>query len=122
MPSSTISVCNEPDDFQAALWQDSANIFLVTAGDRFRASATRIVLHHLSMTYAREHVPRVAFIALPPDEVRVSVPIGHYGLVYGGVTVRAGDIVTHRGAAHERLTGPGRQSMHHRICQETFGK
>jgi AraC-like DNA-binding protein len=108
MPSSTISVFSEPEDLQAALVHAGYSGLLVTEGGEFLARLTRVVLHHLSVTSVRERLARVAFIALQPGSVRVSVPAGKSELFYGGTKVAAGAIVTHgfgRGL-YERVTGP----------------
>ena len=43
---------------------------------RFRARLTQITLHNLRVSAAEEHLPRIAFAAVPADAVLVLLPIG----------------------------------------------
>ncbi|HEX5327739.1 MAG TPA: helix-turn-helix transcriptional regulator, partial [Acetobacteraceae bacterium] len=73
---------------------------LTTAPGQFRARLAQLELHRLRLTVASEHLPRIAAMAAPAGTLLVSWP-SRCGpaQVWGGVTLRAGEIVT---------TGPGR--------------
>jgi len=108
MPSSSICVFSEPDDFAAVLRDGGYLELLVIDRGSFRARFTRVALHHLRISAAEEHQSRIALIALPPGVVRISWPtIQDAPLVGAGIRVRSGDILTQSSdeRAHERLDG-----------------
>jgi hypothetical protein len=109
MPGSVTSVFGEPDDFQAALREDGVLGLLMISRGRFRARLTRITLHRLRLLATEEHLPRIAFVAVPADAVLVLVPIGSGPLPnWGGIRMRAGDIITLAPdqRVHARTDGP----------------
>ena len=95
MPGSVTSVFGEPEDCEAALRADGVLSLLVTGHGRFRARLTKLTLHHLCLSAGDEHLPRIAFIAIPADTVLVSLPIdsGPWP-VWGGMEMQAGEIIT----------------------------
>jgi AraC-like DNA-binding protein len=100
MPGSATLVFSEPKDFEAALRPEGYLGLWVTGGGRFRARLTRVALHYLRLSTAEEQLSRIAFVAVPADMVMMSFPIGTgTGPVYGGIAMRAGEIV---------MLGPGR--------------
>jgi AraC-like DNA-binding protein len=111
MPSSVTSVFSEPGDFEAALREDGVLSTLVTGRGQFRARLTQLTLHRLRLLAAEEHLPRIAFVAVPADAVLVLLPISNGASpIWGGIGMRAGEIITlgpdHR--AHARTDGPCR--------------
>jgi hypothetical protein len=104
-------VFSEPDDFQAALREDGVLGMLITGSGRFRARLTQITLHCLRLLAAEEHLPRIAFVAVPADTVLVLLPIGGGSSpIWGGIAMRAGEIITigPDQRAHGRTDGPCR--------------
>ena len=109
MPGSVTSVLSEPEDFEAALREDGMLDMLVTGRGRFRARLTQITLHRLRLLAAEEHLPRIAFVAVPTDTVLVLLPIGSGSSpVWGGIGMRAGEIMTIGPGqrVHARADGP----------------
>jgi AraC-like DNA-binding protein len=95
MVGSVTSVFGEPDDFEAALRADGVLSLLVTGHGRFRARLTELTLHDLCLSAGDEHLPRIAFIAIPADTVLVSLPIGCGPWpVWGGIESQASEIIT----------------------------
>src|SRR5271169_3926998 len=111
MPGSVTSVLSEPEDFEAALREDGMLDMLVTGRGRFRARLTQITLHRLRLSAAEEHLPRIAFVAVPADAVLVLLPIGGGpSPIWGGIAMRAGEIITlgPDQRVHARTDGPCR--------------
>jgi AraC-like DNA-binding protein len=111
MPSSVTSVFGEPDDFQAALREDGVLGMLISGRGRFRARLTQITLHRLRLLAAEEHLPRIAFVAVPAEAVLVRLPIGRGPTpIWGGIGMRAGEIITlgPDQRIHTRTDGPCR--------------
>jgi AraC-like DNA-binding protein len=109
MPQSVTSVFSEPEDFQAALHEDGVLGVLITRRGRFRARLTQITLHSLRLLAAEEHLPRIAFVAVPADAVLVLLPIGGGSSpIWGGMAMRAGEIITigPDQRVHARTDGP----------------
>jgi hypothetical protein len=95
MPGSVTSVFSEPQDFEAALREDGVLGMLIIGRGQFRARLTQITLHRLRLLAAEEHLPRIAFVAVPADTVLVLQPIGGgASLVWGGIAMRPGEIIT----------------------------
>jgi AraC-like DNA-binding protein len=111
VPSSVTSVFSEPDDFHAALREDGVLGMLITGPGRFRARLTQITLHRLRLLAAEEHLPRIAFVAVPADAILVLLPIGGGSSpIWGGMAMRAGEIITigPDQRVHARTDGPCR--------------
>jgi len=111
MPGCVTSVFSEPDDLQPALRQDGVLGMLVTGRGRFRVRLTQITLHRLHLLAAEEHLPRIAFVAVPAADVLVLLQIGGGASpVWGGIKMRAGEIVTlgPDQPVHQRSDGPCR--------------
>jgi AraC-like DNA-binding protein len=95
VPGSVTSAFSEPDEFQAALCADGVLGILITGRGRFRARLTQITLHRLRLLAAEEHLPRIAFVAVPADAVLVLLPIGGGASpIWSGIAMRAGEIIT----------------------------
>jgi AraC-like DNA-binding protein len=111
MPGSVTSVFGELDDFQAALREDGVLGMLITGPGRFRARLTQITLHRLRLLAAEEHLPRIAFVAVPADAVLALLPIGGGpSPTWGGIGMRAREIITlgPDQRVHARTDGPCR--------------
>jgi AraC-like DNA-binding protein len=111
MPASTTSVFSEPDDFQAALHKEGNVSLLITAYGRFLARLTEVQLYCIRLAAVEEHLPRIGFLAVPPDMVLISFPIGDRPPpIWGGMRPTNGAIMTfgpdHR--VHVRTHGPSR--------------
>jgi AraC-like DNA-binding protein len=105
MPRSIVSVFTELDDFQAALREDGISNLLVTSHGQFYARLTQIRLHRLRLSAGDECLARIAFVAVPPDGLLVSLPGGDRPApICGGMETRAGEMIT---------LGPG-QRLHAR--------
>jgi AraC-like DNA-binding protein len=95
MPSSVTSVFSEANDFAAALRTEGCLGLLVTGSGQFRARLTQVGLHRLRLSAGEEHLPRIAFVAVPAEMILVSLPRGRGpGPIWGGITVGAGEIMT----------------------------
>jgi hypothetical protein len=111
MPGSVTSVFGEPDDFQAALRENGVLGLLITGRGHFRARLTQITLHRLRLLAAEEHLPRIAFVAVPADAFLVLMAIsGGSSPIWGGIGMRAGEIITvgPDQRVHARTDGPCR--------------
>jgi AraC-like DNA-binding protein len=111
MPGSVTSVFSEPDDFQAALHREGGSGLLVTAFGDFRARLTQLDLHSLRLSAVEEALPRILFLAVPPNELLASFPIGDLpSPIWGGMGPGKGEFLTfgpgHR--VHMRTHGPCR--------------
>jgi hypothetical protein len=111
MPSSVTSVFSEAEDFAVAMREEGCLALLVTGAGQFRARLTQVALHSLRLSATDEHLPRIAFVALPADTILVSLPRGRGPApVWGGIPIGAGEIMT-LGAGqrlHMRTNGPCR--------------
>jgi AraC-like DNA-binding protein len=87
----------DPDDYQAAIGMSGASLTLILTGSAaFKARLTWLTLRHLHLLSARESVPRIACVTLPPARAYVSFPVSaSVPLIWGGVELRSGDIVFH---------------------------
>ena len=111
MPRSVTSVFSEAEDFPVAMRAEGCLALLVTGAGQFRARLTQVALQSLRLSATDEHLPRVAFVALPADTILVSLPRGRGAApVWGGNMIGAGEIMT-LGAGqrlHMRTDGPCR--------------
>jgi hypothetical protein len=111
MPSSVTSVFSEAGDFAAALRAEGCLSLLVTGAGQFRARLTQVALDSLRLSATDEHLPRIAFVAVPADTILVSLPSGRGPApIWGGIAIGAGEIIT-LGAGqrlHMRTDGPCR--------------
>ena len=76
MPGSVTSVFSDAKDFEAALRAEGCLGLLVTGPGQFRARLTQVALHRLRLSAAEEHLPRIAFVAVPAEMILVSLPRG----------------------------------------------
>jgi AraC-like DNA-binding protein len=111
MPGSATLVFSEPEDFEAASRAEGCLGLWITGRGQFRARLTQVALHHLRLSTAEEDLSRVAFIAVPADMLMIAFPIGTgTGPVYGGIGMRANEIMTFGPGQHlhARTDGPCR--------------
>jgi AraC-like DNA-binding protein len=111
MPDSTTSAFGELNGFQAAL-QNEGNLSLyVTTHGQFLARLTTVGLYRLRLAAVEEHLPRIGLLAVSPDTVLISFPIGdRLPPTWGGIQPRIGEFMSfgpeHR--VHVRSQGPCR--------------
>jgi len=110
MVGSAISVCSEPDDFQAALEQSGCTGLIVTERGEFQARITELRLGRLRLSAVEERLSRIACYSLGRGLVRVILPGPEGTLVCGGIGLDHGAILTHCATktVYERLSGPAR--------------
>jgi hypothetical protein len=96
MPTSTISVFSEPEDFHAAMRANGVVTLVVSKGGEFRARLARIALYRIRLFAGEEQLPRVGSMFIPPGFVRVSLPVEPTAsLMWDGVHARRNEITTH---------------------------
>jgi len=108
MPGSTAWVFSERDVYQAALRQDVRFEFVVTGQGEFRAELTRLELARMYLVAGAESLARIAFIGLPADLIRITLPTrGRGPLFWAGAALRADEIASHTEdlGVHERTDG-----------------
>jgi AraC-like DNA-binding protein len=109
MPGSVVSLFSEAEELQAALREDGVRNLLVTGRGQFRARLTQVTLHHLRISTGDEHLPRIAFVAVPEDTLLVSLPVGERPApIWAGVEMRVGEVITLGPGqrVHARSNGP----------------
>jgi hypothetical protein len=98
----------DAEDFMGAL-QEARIELVVTSPGLFWARLNRVVLPHLRLVAVSESLPRIAYLALEPERVCVSLPLrSDLSSVWGGVSLPRGHVVFHsRGERlHQRISGP----------------
>jgi hypothetical protein len=73
MAVSGTATFDNPADYQAAIGSACIKLTLTGGGD-FKARLTWLNLHYLRVVRAREMLPRIAYISLPPDRAIFSFP------------------------------------------------
>jgi AraC-like DNA-binding protein len=114
MPGSTILLCNEPDEFEAALSHGSHVELLVTGGGQFQARLIRISLPRMSLLTIEETLPRISFVSPATGSLVAIVPLaGEPPQVWAGIPLRDGTIITIEGGqhVHARTLGPSHSSV-----------
>ncbi|HEY6465305.1 MAG TPA: hypothetical protein VIY69_04890, partial [Candidatus Acidoferrales bacterium] len=97
---------SDPDSYATAF--GSARIaFTITGAGDFAANMTRLKLSDLEVCRFYERLPRIAYISLSTERVLLSFPIGAASPVFGGSTLRNGDMIFHSGGerVHQRSNG-----------------
>jgi len=109
MPGSTILLCSEPDEFEAALRHGGHVELLVTGGGDFQSRLIRIALPRISLLTVEETLSRIAFVSPATGWLVVVVPLAREpSEVWAGIPLRDGTIIT-LGAGqpvHARTLGP----------------
>ncbi len=110
MPGSVTSVFSEPADFEIALHAEGVLSLLITSPGEFRARLTQIALHRLRLSAVEEELPQIAFAAGPQGMVLVWLTFAGHAPIWGGVEMRAGEIITIGPGErlHARTVGPCR--------------
>jgi AraC-like DNA-binding protein len=109
MPTSATLVFSEPEDFETALRAEGCLGLWITGRGQFQARLVRVALDRLRLSTVEEQLPRIVFIAVPADMVMISFPIGSgTPPIYGGIKMRAGEIMTLGPGqhVHARTDGP----------------
>jgi AraC-like DNA-binding protein len=106
MAESATVTFSDPEAYAAGFGDARINLTVTGAGD-FKARLTRLKLKDLEVHRCRESLSRIAYIALPPDQLFLSFPIGAVSLASDGFALRNGDMVLHgRGeCTHQRSNG-----------------
>ena len=76
---------------------------------QFRTRLTWMELPHIRLMHARETLPRIAYVSLPPDQVYLTFPTNrHTPLIHNGISQRWGDVMLHSPGErfYQRTTGP----------------
>ena len=82
----------DADAYQASL--PAAIRLLVTRAGKFRARLTWVELKDLRLMHARETLPRIAYVVLPPEWVFIGFPTHRTSsLTCGGTRLQMGDII-----------------------------
>jgi len=89
----------EPDEYAAAFGDAHLELTVASAG-AFEARLTRLRLNQLEVYCCSESFPRIAYIALPPERIFLSFPVGPAPLIYDGVALQNGNYVLHRRGQH----------------------
>src|SRR5262249_39382991 len=97
---------SDPDAYAAGFGDARINLTVTGAGD-FKARVTRLKLKDLEIYRCYESLPRIAYIALPPEQLFMWFPVGAVSLKCDGFALRNGDMVLHgRGeCTHQRSNG-----------------
>ncbi len=114
MPGSTISICNEPDEFEAALRNCGRIELIVTHPGQFRSRLVRVALSRLSLLATEEYSPRIGLISPAPDTIIVVVPLDRQpSQIWAGLPVHPDVIITISGRqlVHARTNGPCRTGI-----------
>jgi hypothetical protein len=113
MPGSDLSIIRDLNDFRAALPACDGVNLLVSGVGEFCARLSRISLACMQLIACEERLSRDAFVSVPPDAFRVTLPPYPDGsLTWDGVDAGPGEVVTH-GPGHrfnETTQGPIRWS------------
>jgi AraC-like DNA-binding protein len=108
MPGSATSSFADAEEYRAELSDIIAGPVVLAPGE-FTASATRITLRRFDLLRARESLPRVAFLSLPPERVFISVSSDPArSLIWRGLTLEPGELMLHGPGErlHQRIVGP----------------
>jgi AraC-like DNA-binding protein len=108
MPGSATSSFTDAEDYRADL-SDILAGFVVLAPGAFSACTARTTLRRFHLLQARESLPRVAFLSLPPERVFISVSSGPArSLIWRGLALEPGELMLHGlgERLHQRIVGP----------------
>jgi AraC-like DNA-binding protein len=111
MPSGTISVFGDVDDFQAALGVEGRASIVLVQGGPFYARLAQVRLPQMLIWEVEEILPRIAFIECPENNFLVCLPIsGRETMVWAGLEIGSRHLVTvgPRQRLHVRTLAPCR--------------
>jgi len=95
MPGSATSVFGEPAAFGAALHNHGNVNFYLTGQGRFMARCTMFKMYRLGIAAVVEYLPRIGFLAVPPDTVQIVFPVGDGpSPIWGGYQPASGELMT----------------------------
>jgi len=95
MPLVGTTIFTDPDGFRTSL-QGSKIEFVFTDGGNFSARATSLELPNLRLLYTQEHLSRIAFISLAPEQAFISLPMRFDAPpIFDGIKLKLGDIIFH---------------------------
>ena len=98
-----------PDTYSAAIGIGKVEFF-VTADGEFKGQLTHLNIGRLHVLRAKENLPRIAFLALPPAHVHISFSTNRTRSMFCcGVGLDFGDLVFHSlgQRTHQRTIGEG---------------
>jgi AraC-like DNA-binding protein len=98
-----------PDTYSAAIGIGKVEFF-VTADGEFKGQLTHLNIGRLHVLRAKENLPRIAFLALPPAHVHISFSTNRtLSMFCCGVGLDFGDLVFHSlgQRTHQRTIGEG---------------
>jgi AraC-like DNA-binding protein len=95
MTAAGIATFTNPDDYLAGIGGVSVRLVPTSRGD-FKARLTWLKLRHLHVVRGRENLPRITYVALPPERVFVWFPVGPDArAIWNGMELKCGDILVH---------------------------
>src|SRR6267154_3704571 len=110
MPPSGTSTCFDPDDYQSNVRGARIDLVLASRTD-FKARLTWVEFNDLHLFRSLEKLPRIAHVSLLPERVYVVFPMSpDPPPIWGGVTMKLGDIFLHSGGEriHQRTNAASR--------------
>lgn len=113
MPGSSTGSFEDAADYKASVADIFAQ-FTVTGPGAFAAHVDRTRLRHISLLHAPELLARVAYVALPPDQVFLSFAADPKApLVWRGIALEPDEIMLHGSGEHlhQRTCGPSRWGL-----------
>ena len=114
MRGHTISICNEPDEFEVGLRHGGHVQLWVTRPGPFRARLISFALPHSTLLVTEETSPRIAFISPTPNAVVAVVPLDRESQqIWAGTPLHTGAVLTISGGqpVHALATGPCRTGI-----------
>ena len=109
MPNCGSTKFTEADDYQASARGGVSFNLVFNCQKDFKARLTWLKLRHLFLLRGQETLPRVAHIALTPEQIFIALPSSNNPpIIYDGVEVRRGDLVFHSlgDRTHQLTRGP----------------
>jgi AraC-like DNA-binding protein len=113
MLGSALSVFSKSIDFLAARREFGDVNLIATGGGKFSARLSQIWLLRMRLLGCEERTSRIAYISVPANMVRVTLPPKpDASLIWDGIGTRPDEIITHSAGHrfHERTDGPTRWS------------
>jgi hypothetical protein len=90
VPQSVTAFFTEPDEFAAALANESGRHLVITGHGRFRARLTWIALYSSRLLAGEESLSRIAFLTVPSHMTPVVLQCGpHPAPILGGIVMES---------------------------------